>query len=732
MSDQEEDDNDAGHHNPQNLVNQIQQMLEQHRQQIHAAMQSMETRNQAEIAKALANMQINPNSNSGQPQRPAQTGQQPGSGQSRQQQLVVPVLVPSSPDQDDIDRMTEEETNRLELTDEIRQLARNIKSAIDDDNSSDVIEHWTKLKRRFEEAEQISEIILQGLDMSSSRKDNRKQIDDYCEPFEKTKIVVETFFDLQKQANLAHHAPRPVYKISTPDKPKLPKIDYGKFDGNSTKWNAWWTRFEDGIHSNKNIADADKFTYLSQLLSGEPKEMVDGYDYTPGNYKMLIIKLNERYGRKSIIYSAHLKALKSIPPIYNDSNIIKIYEYVTKHTQSIIDMGYSEDTFAAFVIDEILTNMPIEITKKWREKWGGKDPNYKAVISALTSEVNTIIQEEAQRGSITPGQTASFHGHAKGIKGKGRESGSDKGKIKQCIFCKGQHSAHQCTAGTITDRLRKVSKDKRCKACLSTKHIQQDCKSEFNCKHCKKTNHSAALCFFKHGKPLKKLTINEDDEVHEPSTSQAASQTTSQTTSQAPPQATGVQTPKPAIKKQLSTYVAVESQESGESDNESIPEFLTMNADSGDNILLPMVTILVQGADGKKHRALGLMDSGSQRSFICKNLSDKLGLDSVRTERLQIHSFGNSNSGPRSHKIFNVPVQGTQEGANQIKIQLLETNFISEIATYQPTEFANRLHAEGYSLADDRIIHRGMIFSGIDILIGCDQYWWVMGKERFE
>ena len=242
-------------------------MLEQHRQQIHAAMQSMETRNQAEIAKALANMQINPNSNNGHAQRPAQTGQQPGTGQSRQQQLVVPVLVPSSPDQDDIDRMTEEETNRLELTDEIRQLARNIKSAIDDDNSSDVIEHWTKLKRRFEEAEQISEIILQGLDMSSSRKDNRKQIDHYCEPFEKTKIVVETFFDLQKQANLAHHAPRPVYKISTPDKPKLPKIDYGKFDGNSTKWNAWWTRFEDGIHSNKNIADADKFTYLSQLLS---------------------------------------------------------------------------------------------------------------------------------------------------------------------------------------------------------------------------------------------------------------------------------------------------------------------------------------------------------------------------------------------------------------------------------------------------------------------------------
>ena len=67
-------------------------------------------------------------------------------------------------------------------------------------------------------------------------------------------------------------------------------------------------------------------------------------------------------------------------------------------------------------------------------------------------------------------------------------------------------------------------------------------------------------------------------------------------------------------------FRAVESQESGESDNESIPEFLTMNADSGDNILLPMVTILVQGADGKKHRALGLMDSGSQRSFICKNL----------------------------------------------------------------------------------------------------------------
>ena len=76
--------------------------------------------------------------------------------------------------------MIEEETNRLELTDEIRQLSRNIKSAIDDENSSDFIEHWKKFTRRFEEAEQISGFILRGSDMPSFRKGNRKQIDYYC------------------------------------------------------------------------------------------------------------------------------------------------------------------------------------------------------------------------------------------------------------------------------------------------------------------------------------------------------------------------------------------------------------------------------------------------------------------------------------------------------------------------------------------------------------------------
>ena len=56
----------------------------------------------------------------------------------------------------------------------------NIRSAIDDEKSSDVIEHWTKHKRRFEEAEQISGFILRGSDKPYFRKGNRKQIDDFC------------------------------------------------------------------------------------------------------------------------------------------------------------------------------------------------------------------------------------------------------------------------------------------------------------------------------------------------------------------------------------------------------------------------------------------------------------------------------------------------------------------------------------------------------------------------
>ena len=64
----------------------------------------METLNQAEITKSFANMQINSNANTRQTLEPAQTGQHPGTGETRQQQLVVPVLVPSSLEQDDKDR----------------------------------------------------------------------------------------------------------------------------------------------------------------------------------------------------------------------------------------------------------------------------------------------------------------------------------------------------------------------------------------------------------------------------------------------------------------------------------------------------------------------------------------------------------------------------------------------------------------------------------------------------
>ena len=91
MSDQEDEDNDAGHKNPQNLMNQIQQLLE-------PWISAWKPWIRQKSLNLLPTNQLD--ANTGQTQKTAQTGQQPGTGETRQQQLVVPVLVPSSLKQD--------------------------------------------------------------------------------------------------------------------------------------------------------------------------------------------------------------------------------------------------------------------------------------------------------------------------------------------------------------------------------------------------------------------------------------------------------------------------------------------------------------------------------------------------------------------------------------------------------------------------------------------------------
>ena len=70
----------------------------------------------------------------------------------------------------------------------------------------------------------------------------------------------------QSEVNTNTSQSTAITSATTNVKPKLPKLNLPKFEGDVTKWNTFWDSYESTIHKNDGITKVDKFNYLSSLL----------------------------------------------------------------------------------------------------------------------------------------------------------------------------------------------------------------------------------------------------------------------------------------------------------------------------------------------------------------------------------------------------------------------------------------------------------------------------------
>jgi len=99
---------------------------------------------------------------------------------------------------------------------------------------------------------------------------------------------------------------------------KLPRLNFPKFDGNILKWQEFWDSFTAGIHENESLKPIDKFNYLKAQLVGEARDALSGLELTNANYDIAVKMLEERFGRKQVVITAHYTALMDIKPILNN------------------------------------------------------------------------------------------------------------------------------------------------------------------------------------------------------------------------------------------------------------------------------------------------------------------------------------------------------------------------------------------------------------------------------
>ena len=357
---------------------------------------------------------------------------------------------------------------------------------------------------------------------------------------------------------------------------KLPQINLLRFNGDITKFNAFWQSFECAIHRNRSVPIVNKLNYLLSLLEGPAYRALEGLSLQAENYQSAVDILKARFGKKQSIINAHMDALLKLKEYPNDTvdQLRKIYDSINVHVRGLDSMGMSSESYGNLLIPIIMSRMPKEITMQVARITSEDIWNIKDILEIICKEIEAaeisarIIAAE-KKAEQKPAK------HLIGGTTKAFVLRGESGKIS-CYFCNGEHYSDLCQKITnVKERKHRLIEQRRCFVCLKKNHVSKNCKSNLRCRKCNKRHHTS---------------ICDPPKEHEKSTSN--------------------QTITTATKEQASVLLQTATAYAYGEDRE------------------------------KKIKVNILFDGGSQKSYITEDLKKRLALKAEKKEKINLNTFG--------------------------------------------------------------------------------------------
>ncbi|GFT98235.1 reverse transcriptase domain-containing protein [Trichonephila clavipes] len=140
------------------------------------------------------------------------------------------------------------------------------------------------------------------------------------------------------------------------------------------------------------------------------------------------------------------------------------------------------------------------------------------------------------------------------------------------------------------------------------------------------------------------------------------------------------------------------------------------------SVLLQTCTSCVRSPlDDKLETVRLLLDNGSMRSFITREISRQLKLPVVRKETLSVYSFGAKQATEKTYNVVKVIIENRDEPTLNIEIEALETDQITATNIPVPSNNISNINKQlkGLKLADCYEFRN----NNIVILVGADYYY---------
>ena len=272
---------------------------------------------------------------------------------------------------------------------------------------------------------------------------------------------------------------------------RLPKLEIKRFGGEATEWVQFYETFQSTIHTNTNISDVEKFTYLKSYLYSEAANAINGFSLTNENYKKALNLLKERYGNNKIIISLHMNKLLKVKPVTSERDVKglrQLYDTIETETRSLESLGVESDQYGALLTTIIMERIRHQIRlliNRQLEEFENMETLFKILrkeIEARESCVNMAKQHEDKNSGKNPYYS----------KGEGLVTASNLfSRTPLCVFCGELHFSDKCEMNKeYSDRKDFLRKRGSCFLCLKLGHSSKNCERKKLCHYSKEISHN--------------------------------------------------------------------------------------------------------------------------------------------------------------------------------------------------------------------------------------------------
>ncbi|XP_045023533.1 uncharacterized protein LOC123468774 [Daphnia magna] len=439
------------------------------------------------------------------------------------------------------------------------------------------------------------------------------------------------------------------------------------FNGDITAWKGWrlmWASYD----QDPQLSEVEKFQYLRNAMRGKAAECIANIQFDKNQYKNVLDKLEGRFGDQKKLkshYTTELKKLLATRLLNTASTeqLQRIYDGVNNTKLAFENLNIDITSCGEYITTDILDALPKSLTSRW---WREK------WIEEGDPDVNNILKElgkeirlrEMEEGSTRQStETSDFR------------QNRPAGRLAPCCFCQQSHLHHRCTVGTPQTRRAIFERDRRCLKCLGRSHNAAQCTTHIPCRICGSIEHSPALCLGR-GRTQNFPNLNRSQSPQRPRT------------------------------------VTIET-------NTNLNRTVAQG--------LPTFSAKMLGKDQKPIEILGLIDSGSDRTFIRQDLINRLHTEDSHKTELSINTFGNMQ--PRTEELTTHNVWMIAPDSERIQIKATAITYMSKATEKVQSTLIDDLKANNEEIADKRHIDSKYNRPEFDLIIECDYFWRIMTHQ---